>query len=199
VHPYAIRSKALELIEAGENDCEVARRLGLPRTTIRDWRRSPDLPRIVNPCPRCWRSSRKPIAFSAADYAELLGLYLGDGYIVRTGRSDRLRIFLDTRYEQILADARMLLCRCFPNHRVGMFTTRKGTTSILSLYSTHLRCLFPQHGAGVKPERDILMENWQTEIVEREPWESASRPHPIRWLCVRQPNRPLRVSLLRVQ
>jgi Homeodomain-like domain/LAGLIDADG-like domain len=170
VHAHEIRDKALALVEAGENDCEVARRLGVPRTTVRDWRRSKGRPRMGDTCPRCWRPSRKPIVFSSPDYAELLGLYLGDGYIVRAGRSDRLRIFLDTRYSQIVAEARALLRRCFPRHRVGRFTSGKGTTTILSLYCTHLACLFPQHGAGMKYQRDIVLEDWQTEIVERDPW-----------------------------
>ena len=108
--------------------------------------------------------------FTAPDYAELLGLYLGDGYIVRTGRSDRLRLFLDTRYSQILDDAQALLCRCFPRHRIGRFQTAKGTTTILSVYCTHLACLFPQHGVGMKYERSIVLEPWQTAIVECEPW-----------------------------
>ena len=51
-----------------------------------------------------------------------------------------------------------------------MFRTRKGTTTILSLYCTHLACLFPQHGAGRKHERNIALEDWQTRILEREPW-----------------------------
>jgi hypothetical protein len=159
-------------LEAGENDCEIARRLNVPRTTVRDWRRSKDRPRRVkaDACPRCWRSSRKPIVFTSPDYAELLGLYLGDGYIVRTGRSDRLRIYLDTRYSQIISEAQALLRRCFPGHRVGRFASAKGTTTILSLYCTHLACLFPQHGAGMKYQRDISLEDWQTEIVERDPW-----------------------------
>jgi hypothetical protein len=170
VHPHAIRDQALALIGAGENDCEVARRTGLPRTTVRDWRRYGDRAPPGAICPRCWRSSRKPIVFTASDYAELLGLYLGDGYIVRTGRSDRLRLYLDTAYGRIIDDAQALLSRCFPGHRVGRFRTRKGTTTILSVYGTHLTCLFPQHGVGRKHERDIILEAWQTTIVEREPW-----------------------------
>jgi Homeodomain-like domain/LAGLIDADG-like domain len=172
VHSYAVRADALALIDAGENDCAVARRLGLPRTTVRDWRHSKDRSREPEgeTCPRCWRQSLKPISFTTPDYAELLGLYLGDGYIVRTGRSDRLRIFLDTRYSQIIAEAEALLGRCFPRHRVGRFATAKGTTTILSLYCTHLACLFPQHGAGRKHDRDITLEDWQAEMVSREPW-----------------------------
>ena len=38
VHGPPIRTEALALIAAGVNDCEIARRLGIARTTIRDWR-----------------------------------------------------------------------------------------------------------------------------------------------------------------
>ena len=170
VHAQEVRAAALDLVSLGENDCEISRRLGLPRTTVRDWRRAKDRPLTGPVCPRCWRPTRRPIAFTDRDYAELFGLYLGDGYIVRTGRSDRLRLFLDTGYDQIISDARALLERCFPAHRVGKFRSGKGTTTILSVYCTHLACLFPQHGPGMKHNRDIVLEEWQARILEREPW-----------------------------
>jgi hypothetical protein len=169
VYSTAIRQEALALVKAGVNDCEVARRLGIPRTTVRDWRRWTP-PSRGQDCPRCGRVSLKRIVFTEADYAELLGLYLGDGHIVRTGRSDRLRLFLDTRYGVIVKEARELLQRCFPEHRVGQFRTGKGTTTILSVYCTHLACLFPQHGPGRKHDRSIVLEDWQTRILKSEPW-----------------------------
>jgi Homeodomain-like domain-containing protein len=171
MHPLEIRRRALALIATGLNDCEVARRLGLPRSTVRDWHR-PSYQRKTGAgtCPRCWRSSRHPIVFTDTDYAELLGLYLGDGHIVRTGRSDRFRLFLDTRYAGIIADARALLRRCFPEQSVGLARSTEGTTTILSLYSTHLACLFPQHGPGMKHARPIKLEGWQRGILERQPW-----------------------------
>lgn len=170
VHASEVRQAALALIAAGSNDCAVARQLGIPRTTVRDWRKPRYVPQPFVSCPRCWHPCRKPIVFAHVDYAELLGLYLGDGYIVRTGRSDRLRLFLDTKYQEIVTDAVALLRRCFPQHRVARFTSRKGTTTILSVYCTHLTCLFPQHGAGKKHERNIVLEDWQTKIVAGHPW-----------------------------
>jgi Homeodomain-like domain len=164
VHSYAVRAQALRLLDAGENDCEIARRLRLPRTTVRDWRHRKGLAVRGMTCPRCWRYSHWPIVFSAGDYSELLALYLGDGYIVRTGRSDRLRIYFDTRYTEIISGARALLRRCFPLHSVGTTRSARGTTTILSLYSTHLACVFPQHGRGRKHERAIVLEDWQREI-----------------------------------
>ena len=121
-------------------------------------------------CPRCWRAVARPFGFTDFDYAELLGLYLGDGHIVRAGRADRLRIFLDTRYPGIITDARALLQRCFPESRVGWLVSKKGTTTILSLYCTHLSCLFPQHGPGRKHGRPIVLEEWQRIILARAPW-----------------------------
>jgi hypothetical protein len=171
MHPMSVRNEALALIAAGVNDCEVARRLQVPRSTVRDWRRpSYVLKAGSGICPRCWRTCRRRIVLTDQDYAELLGLYLGDGHIVRTGRSDLLRIFLDTRYSQIVSDTRTLLRRCFPQGGVGLSRSAKGTTTIISLYSTHLACLFPQHGPGPKHGREIRLEEWQRSILERAPW-----------------------------
>ncbi len=33
----------------------------------------------------------------------------------------------------------------------------------------HWPCLFPQHGPGRKHERDLVLADWQWEIVERHP------------------------------
>src|SRR3954454_7455782 len=37
-HATTTHDAAMALIAAGVNDCEIARRLSLPRTTVRDWR-----------------------------------------------------------------------------------------------------------------------------------------------------------------
>ena len=94
MHPPATRAHALELI-AGFNDCEVARRIGVPRSTVRDWRRPVYRRRSQNEiCPRCWRPA-KPIRFAAEDYAEFLGFYLGESLCFAIGRhaavADRAR------------------------------------------------------------------------------------------------------------
>lgn len=98
-HGPEVRAEALRLVAAGVNDCEIARRLGVARTTIRDWRRPTYVSRRPRAaiCPRCWRPST-PISFTPDDYAELLGLNLGDGcissdgcaFVNRTGRYEYL-------------------------------------------------------------------------------------------------------------
>ena len=113
VHGPEIREEALRLAAAGVNDCEVARRLGIARTTVRDWRRPRYFAQLVT-CPRCGGRLR-PLAFSDPDYAELLGLYLGDGNISQLARTQSLRISLDARYRAIVDDTETLLHRCFPH------------------------------------------------------------------------------------
>jgi hypothetical protein len=173
VHGPEIRQAALALVEQGVNDCEIARRLGVPRATVRDWRRPtyvPKVPREVVPtCPRCWRPC-VPVAFTADDYSELLGLYLGDGHIVAHARAQRLRIFLDARYPEIVGETEALLRRCFPRNRVGRVLAHGGRMVTLWLYHQHLACLLPQHGAGKKHLRRIALEPWQTALIEAAPF-----------------------------
>jgi hypothetical protein len=171
VHRESIRAEAVQLIRSGLNDCEVSRRLGISRSTIRDWRRPIYVPRTAAmTCPRCWRAAFRPFGFTDADYTELLGLYLGDGHIVKTGRADRLRLFLDARYPGIVSEARALLESSFPRHSVGSIAGHGGTMTVLSVYCNHLACAFPQHGPGKKHERAIKLEAWQHELLVREPW-----------------------------
>ncbi|HEY7150235.1 MAG TPA: helix-turn-helix domain-containing protein [Solirubrobacterales bacterium] len=172
MHPPEVRAQALALVDAGLNDCEISRRLGIPRGTVRDWRRPTYVPARKTPletCPRCWRAA-KPMRFTPEDYAELLGLYLGDGCISTHPRTDRLRIVLDDKYPGIIEDTRRLLMRCFSQNRVHLTPGSKGKCTAVSLYSIHLVCLFPQHGPGPKHARPILLEPWQQNLVECAPW-----------------------------
>lgn len=180
MHPPHVRAKALALVDRGLNDCEISRRVGVPRRTILDWRwptyvpREPAVPKET--CPRCWRVA-KPMRFTREDYAELLGLYLGDGSISVGPRTERLRLYLDARYPRMNHEIRRLLRRCFPKNRVASvkpgkssWSGRDDTLVVLPVYSTHLLCLFPQHDVGRKHEREIKLELWQVRIVQAAPW-----------------------------
>jgi hypothetical protein len=169
MHPPEIRSQALALISAGVNDCKIARRLGLPRTTVRDmrWKRARPDRRVT--CQRCWKPM-PPVGFSDADYAELLGLYLGDGHIAQLARTQKLRISMDASYPRIIEETEALLRRCFPDNRVGRVTACGGSNVIPHVYHAHLACLFPQAGPGKKHERPIVLESWQRLVVTRAPW-----------------------------
>jgi hypothetical protein len=172
MHSAAVRDHALILVRSGLNDCEVARRTGVPRTTIRDWRRPPYQPRVRQGrarCPRCGNIGRR-LSIAPGDYAELLGLYLGDGHIVRMPRTWQLRIFLDSRYPGIVRETEELLSRCFGGASVGTVFRHQGRMTVLGVYCLHIRCILPQHGIGKKHERPILLEPWQQELVDGAPW-----------------------------
>lgn len=170
MHPPRVKQHALELIAAGHNDCEVSRRLGIPRGTIRDWRRPAYVSKreyAPETCPRCWRAA-KPMRFTPEDYSELLAIYLGDGSISTHPRTQRLRIALDKKYQGIIDETRGLLERCFPHNDID--EVQSIGCVHLSVYSSHLACVFPQHGPGRKHDRPIVLEPWQREHVEAFPW-----------------------------
>ena len=104
-------------------------------------------------------------ALPAAQYAYLLGLYLGDGYLSRNGRVWRLRITLDTKYPAIINRCREAVDRLMPGQRVG--TVPKVGCLDLSSHSKHWPCLFPQHGPGKKHHRRIALEPWQQALVDQ--------------------------------
>ena len=97
-------------LSAKYNKCEIARRTGIPRSTISGWlngrvpRFAADRTRGGN-CLRCG-SLRHPFAGAAIfQYAYLLGLYLGDGCLLKHPRGVyRLHIFLDSAYPMIAAE-----------------------------------------------------------------------------------------------
>lgn len=168
MHPPEARATAAALVAEGIGDLAISRRLGIPRRTIADWRlathyREP----TTNRCPRCWRSIKR-IDLRPENYAELLGLYLGDGCISQHPRTQRLRITLDARYQRIVADTHGLLARVFSENTIGSV---EATGCVhLSVYSTHLVCLFPQHAPGSKHDRSIKLEPWQGGAVAGAPW-----------------------------
>jgi hypothetical protein len=149
------------LIAAGLNDCAIARQTGIPRCTVRDWRRA----RL-----RSAVSRRSPCAHNYSDlpadtYSYLLGLYLGDGCISRHIRTWRLRIILDTKYPGIIARCREAIDILMPAQHAAVLRRSDGCTEV-SLCSNHWPCLFPQHGPGRKHHRPIRLEHWQEVLVK---------------------------------
>jgi hypothetical protein len=98
------------LSRQGEPAAAIARRLGIPRTTVRGWlnptARTPRPPRVAD------LSTLPPTA-----YAYLLGLYLGEGHVASTGRSYRLTIKLDAAYPGIVDAAAAAVAAVMPGSR----------------------------------------------------------------------------------
>jgi hypothetical protein len=103
-----------------------------------------------------------------ADYAYLLGLYLGDGAIV--SKTSRLEISLDARYPAVIASCRLAMQRLHPRGRVAI--RRKGDgCRVVSSYAWEWMHLFPQHGKGRKHLRRILLTEWQIKIEREHPFD----------------------------
>lgn len=164
----------LDLSLLGMNDCQIARRTGIPRRTVHDWRRhggqhhgygkNDQASEEPDPhCPICGNGS-----LNADKYAYLLGMYLGDGCLSAHPRDVfRLRISLDLRYPRIIDECSRAVADMRPAMKVGR-VKRIGCVDVAS-YWKHWPCLFPQHGPGPKHLRSIVLAPWQQEIADAHP------------------------------
>jgi hypothetical protein len=100
--------QVLALWAEGLNKCEIARRTGIPRRTVKDWvaGRVPDFHRSGRTqgprrtCPVC---RGEPHTLPQAAYTYLLGLYLGDGCLSTHPRGVyRLRIVCTNAYPELI-------------------------------------------------------------------------------------------------
>jgi hypothetical protein len=156
---------ARRLIAAGVNDCAIARQLGVPRATVRDWRCRPQIRSRLPPGPGCG-VDHDFSALPATSYSYVLGLYLGDGCISRHPRAWRLRITLDEKYPSIIKRGCEAIEVLMPGQRASVEKQPKGCV-VVSLYSKHWPCLLPQHGPGKKHLRPIRLEPWQQVLVKQ--------------------------------
>jgi hypothetical protein len=170
VRPESERRLVAELVAQGLNDCEIARSTGIPRPTIRDWRHGRfrrATRRRDGGCPTCGGEEHDFAALPAAHYAYLLGVYLGDGHIARAARDVyRLRIYLDSRYPVIIQEVAEAMEAVLPPHHAHRQLHRTAAMVEVGMYSKTWPCLLPQHGPGKKHQRDIVLTDWQQDIVD---------------------------------
>jgi hypothetical protein len=146
-HVFVMRSDGdyaavRELVAAGVSDREIERRTGVPRSTVGTWRRRPRR-RASHVADKRWRP---PIG---APYCYVLGLYLGDGHVVRRGRSAWLRITLDARYPGVADEASPAMSRVFPESRVAGYERPGRGTIELQTANPALPQAFPQCGSDL--------------------------------------------------
>jgi hypothetical protein len=159
-----------QLIAESMNDCAIARATGIPRTTVRGWRKSPGIWRRQIAGDSTCGVQHDFTALPPAAYGYLLGLYLGDGCISAARRGVwRLRIVLDQKYPAIIERCCQAISTVIPGKNAGKML-RKGCVEVY-VCSKHWPCLFPQHGPGKKHSRPIILEPWQVHLVDLAPEE----------------------------
>ena len=160
-----IRRHAVALMERGMSLRSISMSTGISRATLHDWREHPVSanPRAV--CPRCAPSPTPPEP--RADYAYLLGLYLGDGCISRASTRDKdvwkLRIICADAWPGLRRECERAMSAVRPGNKVRT-QQQAGCTEVISC-SRHWPCLFPQHGPGRKHTRKIELQPWQRIMV----------------------------------
>jgi hypothetical protein len=166
--------RVLTLHEQGLNDCEIARLTGIPRGTVRGWRNG-KIPQAFEAaaaglsCRECGHPAHAFASLPHPEYTYLLGLYLGDGCIVRVGRVYRLCVVLDRRYPRIISECRHAMKEVMPSSKVNTHRKGEDRADYVVSYSKAWPCLFPQHGPGRKHRRHIALTTWQWDLVETDP------------------------------
>jgi hypothetical protein len=170
--------RVFELREQGCSKSEIARRTGVSRSQVRGWlaagldavMESPMRERaraegedgaacLPRRCPRIAKVDEH-------SYAYLLGQYLGDGMLTPLERGVfRLRITMCDAYPRIMAECVAAIRAVMPANAVRALPRRGlGCTEVTS-HSKHWICFFPQHGAGRKHLRPIVLEPWQEHMA----------------------------------
>jgi len=104
----------------------------------------------------------------ARDYAYVLGLYLGDGYINPVGDPRKavwvLRIACADAWPGLKDECISALSALHPGKKISTIQYQ-GCAQVLAWWK-HWPCLLPQHGPGKKHERKIELTPWQREITD---------------------------------
>ena len=178
---YKDYERILSLWESGETKKGIARSTGISRSTVRDCiALYGSLAGLEQNRERASRSTPDALLNSIQNsqnrdiqtaYAYLLGIYLGDGYIVRHGQIYYLRIILDNAYPGIIEHCQSSLQILLPLNRVNVLPRKNDNCVEVICMHKFWPEIFPQHGSGPKHERAIRLEAWQQEITDRYPVE----------------------------
>jgi Homeodomain-like domain len=152
-----------ELMLDGLSDGRIAKLTGIPRPTIRRWRRRQQPPGRASH-QFDWR------ILDAYSYCYLLGCYLGDGMVSHQSPNGwELRLYCDQRYADIMDEIRAATILSFPDARPTTFASSTGASAVVRISHPGIARAFPQHGPGRKHLRRIVLANWQLELSHTQP------------------------------
>jgi hypothetical protein len=166
--------EVLSFVDQGMNDCEISRRTGIPRCTVRGWRVG-NLPSCtgvapLQACEVCGHPQHDFGLLPLREYCYLLGLYLGDGCITTHARGvHRLGISLDRAYPGIVGECKAAMTVVMPRSRVNVIPRHAEQTDDVLSYSKAWPCFMPQHGPGKKHMRKLELVEWQWRLIKTDP------------------------------
>jgi hypothetical protein len=128
-----VRLNALALIGNGSALRAVSASTGVSRSTLREWRDHPEKAwESRASCPRC--SDNPALPEPPADYAYLLGLYLGDGCISASGDPVKgvwkLRVMCPDAWPGLMQECARAMRAVRPGNKV-MTVHKQGCTEVL--------------------------------------------------------------------
>ena len=103
-----------------------------------------------------------------AAYCYLLGIYLGDGTVV-VQRGVWLQVVNDRRYPGISNEILAAMAETFPGRLPRVHPSSVGESDVLCISHPAVLRAFPQHGAGRKHLRPIVLTDWQLELTHAHP------------------------------
>ncbi|MFN8373358.1 MAG: transcriptional regulator [Anaerolineae bacterium] len=176
---YSEYFEILSLYEKGTAKKTIATTLGIPRGTVLDCIKRYGSVEALEKADAVQKSSglfavlatlSEPTRSTLHEnYAYLLAMYLGDGYICRARNVYKIRIALDVRYPKLIDECAAAMQAVFEENKVNIFYSKQGNFVEVYCHHKHLPILFPQHAIGTKHTREIKLETWQQRIVEAYP------------------------------
>jgi hypothetical protein len=154
----------MDLLCTGLSDYKIAQRTGVKRGTVRNWRIASQLPQTIERR-RLAAEWRVP---DPGSYRYLLGIYLGDGTICAQ-KGVWLQIVNDRRYPGISNEILTVMAATFPGRTPRVHPSSCGESDVLCVSHPAVLRAFPQHGAGRKHLRPVVLQDWQLELTHAHP------------------------------
>ena len=105
----------------------------------------------------------------AGEYAYVLGVYLGGGWLSQQPGTWLLRITLDNDHPGVIEEVTRATAAVSPTGRAGAYRSPRSGHSIVWSSSKLWPCLLPQYEPGKKHHRRIVLADWQQQLVDEAP------------------------------